>query len=112
MPRIMSDSLLRASAYSLKNINMIFTVFMFYSAYWCRLLITFANSLDSDQDRQNVGPDLDLNCLTRCCIPERFDKVDFEKICIRHKSMKTYPVGILGKELTSQIYIDGFTFKF
>ena len=30
----------------------------------CRPLITFANSLDPDQDRQNVGPDLDLNCLT------------------------------------------------
>ena len=29
-----------------------------------RLLITFANSLDSDQVRQNVGPDLDPNCLT------------------------------------------------
>ena len=29
-----------------------------------RLLITFANSLDPDQDRQNVGPDLDPNCLT------------------------------------------------
>ena len=27
-------------------------------------LITFANSLDPDQARQNVGPDLDLNCLT------------------------------------------------
>ena len=29
-----------------------------------RLLITFANSLDPDQDRQNVGPDLDPNRLT------------------------------------------------
>ena len=28
------------------------------------LLITFANSLDPDQARKNVGPDLDLNCLT------------------------------------------------
>ena len=28
------------------------------------LLLTFANSLDPDQDRQNVGPDLDLNSLT------------------------------------------------
>ena len=27
-------------------------------------LITFANSLDPDQARQNVGPDLDPNCLT------------------------------------------------
>ena len=30
----------------------------------CRLLITFANSFDPDQDRQNVGPDLDPNPLT------------------------------------------------
>ena len=28
------------------------------------LLITIANSLDPDQARQNVGPDLDPNCLT------------------------------------------------
>ena len=28
------------------------------------MLITFANSLDLDQARQNVGPDLDPNCLT------------------------------------------------
>ena len=34
------------------------------SAYRCCLLITLANSLDPDQARQNVGPDLDLNCLT------------------------------------------------
>ena len=27
----------------------------------CRLLVIFANSLDSDQDRQNVGPDLASN---------------------------------------------------
>ena len=27
-------------------------------------VITFANSLDPDQARQNVGPDLDPNCLT------------------------------------------------
>ena len=31
---------------------------------FCRLLITFANSLDPDQDRQNVDPDLDPNRLT------------------------------------------------
>ena len=30
----------------------------------CRLLITFANSLDPDQAQQFVGPDLDRNCLT------------------------------------------------
>ena len=31
--------------------------------YKCRLLITFANNLDPDQARQNVGHDLDPNCL-------------------------------------------------
>ena len=30
----------------------------------CRLLIVFANSFDPDQDRQNVGLNFDLNCLT------------------------------------------------
>ena len=34
------------------------------SGDFCRLLITRANSLDPDQARQNVGPDLDPNCLT------------------------------------------------
>ena len=34
------------------------------SGNFCNLLITFANSLDPDQARQNVGPDLDPNCLT------------------------------------------------
>ena len=29
----------------------------------CHLLITFAKGLDSDQDGQNVSPDLDPNCL-------------------------------------------------
>ena len=29
----------------------------------CCLIIS-ASSFDPDQDRQNVGPDLDLNCLT------------------------------------------------
>ena len=33
------------------------------SGNFCRLLITFANNLDPDQDRQNVGPDLDPNNL-------------------------------------------------
>ena len=30
----------------------------------CHLMITFANSLDADQDRHSVGPDLDPNHLT------------------------------------------------
>ena len=34
------------------------------SGNFCCLLITFANSLDPDQAQQNVGSDLDPNCLT------------------------------------------------
>ena len=34
------------------------------SGNFCRLLITFANSLDPDQALHLVGPDLDPNCLT------------------------------------------------
>ena len=30
---------------------------------FCRLLLTFANSLDSDQNQQNVCPDLEPNYL-------------------------------------------------
>ena len=64
----------------------------------CHLLITFVNSLDPDQARQNVGPDLDPNCLTliisfflrywllsiydryaRVILKEFFEKVNFEK---------------------------------
>ena len=45
------------------------------------LLITFANSLDPDQDRQNIRPDLDPTVWRSDGIPERFflKKVDFEK---------------------------------
>ena len=42
--------------------------FVFYSlptrGDFCCLLINFANSLNPDQARQNVGPDPGLNCLT------------------------------------------------
>ena len=33
------------------------------SGDFCHLPITFANSLDPDEDRHNVGPDLDKNGL-------------------------------------------------
>ena len=48
----------------------ILTIYLQY-----RLLIIFASSLCPDQSRQNVGPDLDPNCLTLTI----FLKVDFEK---------------------------------
>ena len=46
--------------------NTVLTAYMRYGIFnsfivggdFCRLLITFANILDPDQDRQNVGPDL------------------------------------------------------
>ena len=34
------------------------------SGEFCHLLLVFANILDPDQARQNVGTDLDPNCLT------------------------------------------------
>ena len=42
------------------------------SSDFCHLLIIFANSLDSDQDRRSVGPDLDPNCLDTDSVPEFF----------------------------------------
>ena len=50
-------------------------------------MITYANSLDPDQDRHSVGPDLD---------PKLFDTLivllkDFFKKSANDKSMKNYP---------------------
>ena len=45
----------------------------------CRLLITFANSLDPDQAIQNVPSDLDPCCLTLIVfLKEFFEYIDFE----------------------------------
>ena len=69
-----------------KFVNDIYNSFCFYfeivfnpcnsflaSGNLCCLLITFANSLDPDQDRQNIGPDLDPNRLTLIySVPEYF----------------------------------------
>ena len=44
------------------------------SGNFCCQLITFANSLDPDQARQTVGPDLDANCLTQMGFLEDFSK--------------------------------------
>ena len=49
---------------------------------FCHLLITFANSLDPDKARQNVGPDLDPNCLTLWWYSR---KIFFEKINLKKK---------------------------
>ena len=55
---------------------------------FCRLLIAFANSLDPDQDRHLVGPDLDPNYLTP---KEFFKKVNFEKLADDNKEHEKLP---------------------
>ena len=47
-----------------KNIGRIRVNSFLASGDFCHLLITFANSLDPDQNGQDVGPDVDPNCLT------------------------------------------------
>ena len=53
-------------SFSLKVVSRSCSVFnsLPASSLFRHQLITFANSLDPDQARQNVGPDLDPNCLT------------------------------------------------
>ena len=53
----------------------------------CGVLINFANSLDPDQQRQNVGPDLDPNRSTLMVILIFF----VEKSADDNQSMKNYP---------------------
>ena len=57
----------------------------------CRLLITFANSSDPDQARQNIGSDLDSNVLTLMVFLEDFFEKVYLKISRRQKSMQNYP---------------------
>ena len=54
----------------------------------CRLLITFANSLDPDHDQQNVGPDLDSNCL---CCTHFLKKLILKKKSADKENMKNCP---------------------
>ena len=65
--------------------------------YYCHLLITFANSLDPDQDQKNFGSDLAPNpsTLLKVFLKEFFKKVDFKKNSADHKkkSMQNFPVG-------------------
>ena len=52
----------------------------------------FANSLDPDQALQNIGPDLDPNCLTLMVfLKEFFEKVDFKGNHQTTKSIQNYP---------------------
>ena len=56
------------------------------------LLTTFANSMDPDQDRQNVGPVLDPNCLTlwKCSWENFWKKLILKNVSRRQKIMKNY----------------------
>ena len=48
--------------------------FFFAFALYLLAAKTFANGLDSDQDRQNVGPDLDPNHFDKDIVSENFWK--------------------------------------
>ena len=48
------------------------------NAYYSPLLITSTNSLDPDQARRDVGPDLNPNCLTLMVFLKEFFENDFE----------------------------------
>ena len=62
-------------------------------AYNCRLLTTFVNSLEPEQARQNVGPDLGPSCLTSRWYSEIFEKIDFQQKNLQMtKRMQNYPV--------------------
>ena len=54
---------------------------------FCHLLITFANSLDPDQEWQKVGPDLDSNCLTLCKYSRKIflEKIILNKVGRQHQ---------------------------
>ena len=58
-----------------------------------KLVITFANSLDPNQDRQNVCPDLDPSCLKLVVFLEEFnEKVNFDKsqqTTTKHKKLSS-----------------------
>ena len=54
--------------------------FDFLRAIFFLLLITFANSLDPDQDQQNICPDLDPKRLTfRLFLKDFFENINSEK---------------------------------
>ena len=58
----------------------------------CGLLKTFANSLELDQDRQNIDPDLDPSCFTTIVLMKDFwKKLILKKISRRQPSMQSEP---------------------
>ena len=79
-------------------------------AVTCCLLITFANSLDPDQDRLNICPNLDPNHLTLIVIlKETFEKCNFEKSADDNQGMRNYPAC---KELTDVgVFFDSVSYN-
>ena len=61
-----------------------------FLVFFCHLLINVANILEPDQARQNVGPDLDLNCLHPDGIPKCFLKKLFFKKSADEKNHEKY----------------------
>ena len=59
-----------------------------FGSWKCRLLITFANSLDPDQAQQNAWPDMDPNCLTLMVFLKIFQKCWFWKKISRLQKKK------------------------
>ena len=70
--------------------NSVWIISFLASGDFCRLLITFANSLDQDQDQQNLGSDLDPNHLTfpSNSVPESCKSWFWKESAENNKSMK------------------------
>ena len=68
---------------------------------------TFANSLDPDQVRQYVGPDLDPNCLTHIFLKYFFEKFSFEKnqqTTKKHEKLPSMQRVILCRAMRKPVY--------
>ena len=80
----------------------------FLTSYdFCHLLITFANSLDTDQPRHDVRPDLDPNCLTLMLFTKEYlERSDVEKYLqtTKKKNMKNYPACKVNVFLTKGVF--------
>ena len=63
------------------------------SGDFCRLLTTFANSLDSDKAIKNVSTDLDPTGLTleKCSGNNFWKKLILKKVSRRHEKHENYP---------------------
>ena len=64
--------------------------------------MTFSNSLDPDQARQNVGPDLHPSCLTFLMefVKDFFEKGDFKKKSADNKKLRCEILCLVNKDGT------------